>query len=75
MLPRSGIYYAVQHLHHARRGTTPPGKTAAPEVRPAGDREELGEFVRLWLVILAGVAAILGCSFLVVLACGWLVAH
>lgn len=64
MLPRSGIYYATQHLHHARRVTMHSHKTVAPEVRAAGDREELSAFVRLWLVILAGVAAILGCRWL-----------
>ena len=63
MLPRSGIYYATQHLQHARRVSLPPHKMAIPEVSPA--REELGVFVRLWLVILAGVAVILLGSWLV----------
>lgn len=64
MLPRSGIYYATQQLSHARRVSLPPFKTVAPEVSPAGYREELGVFVRLWLVILAGVAVILLGSWL-----------
>lgn len=61
MLPRSGIYYATQHLQHERRVSLPPRN---PEVIPAGYREELGVFVRLWLVILAGVAVILLGSWL-----------
>jgi hypothetical protein len=64
MLPRSGIYYATQHLQQARRVSMPPHKTATPEVSHAAYREELGVFVRLWLVILAGVVVILGCSWL-----------
>jgi hypothetical protein len=67
MLPRSGIYYATQHLHHALRVSLPPHKTATAEISPAGYREELGVFVRLWLVILAGIAVILLGS--------WLAAH
>ena len=49
-----------------------PGEMPEPDDRPVGDREEVGEFVRLWLVILAAVAVILGWSCLVVLGCSWL---
>ncbi|MDR6631430.1 hypothetical protein J2X72_000201 [Phyllobacterium sp. 1468] len=63
MLPRSGIYYAAQH--HARRVTLPPHKINDSAVIAAGYREELGVFLRLWLVILAGVAVILLSSWLV----------
>lgn len=59
MLPRSGIYYAAQHIHHAQRVTLPPKRTSEAEITPAGYREELGVFLRLWLVILAGVAVIM----------------
>jgi hypothetical protein len=65
MLPRSGIYYAAQHMHHAQRVTLPPHKIQDSEITSAGYREELGVFLRLWLVILAGVAVILLSSWLV----------
>ncbi|MBZ9603677.1 hypothetical protein [Phyllobacterium chamaecytisi] len=65
MLPRSGIYYAAQHMHHAQRVTLPPHKINDSEITSAGYREELGVFLRLWLVILAGVAVILLSSWLV----------
>jgi len=63
MLPRSGIYYAAQHMHHAKRVTLPPVKTSS-DIRPASYHEELGVFLRLWFVILAGVAVIMLGSWL-----------
>jgi hypothetical protein len=65
MLPRSGIDYAVQHMHHAQRVTLPPHKINDSEITAAGYREELGVFLRLWLVILVGVVVILYGSWLV----------
>jgi len=64
MLPRSGIYYAAQHMHQARRVTLPPHKAWATEISPANYSEELGVFLRLWSVILAGVAVIMLGSWL-----------
>ena len=40
-------------------------KSRNSEITSAGYREELGVFLRLWLVILAGVAVILLSSWLV----------
>ena len=65
MLPRSGIYYATQHMHHAQRVKLPPYTAGKSEITSAGYREELGVFLRLWFVILAGVAVILLGSWLV----------
>jgi hypothetical protein len=65
MLPRSGIYYAAQHMHQAQRVTLPPQDSVSSEITPGSYREELGVFLRLWFVILAGVAVILIGSWMI----------
>ena len=65
MLPRSGIYYATQHINHAQRVKLPPYTSGKSEITTASYREELGVFLRLWFVILAGVTVILLGSWLV----------
>ena len=64
MLPRSTDYYASRQLRHTRRVPWLPRAKGASEVKPSSYQEELGVFVRLWLVILAGVAVILLGSWL-----------
>ena len=60
MLPRSGMYQWDRQLHQEKRVSSTLSTTEA-----SSHREELGVFLRLWFVILAGVAVILFSSWLV----------
>ena len=63
MFPRSEMYPLARQLHQEKRDSSTPHDDATTEV--SAYREELGVFLRLWLVILAGVAGILFSSWLV----------
>lgn len=63
MLPRSGMYQLDRQLHQEKRASPSPNGDATTEV--SSHCEKLGVFLRLWLVILFGVAVILFSSWLV----------
>ena len=63
MFPRSEVYQLARQLHQEKRVSSTPDNDATAEV--SSSRKELGVFLRLWLVILAGVAVILFSSWLV----------
>ena len=60
MFPRSEMYQLARQLHQEKRVSSTHSTTEV-----SSHREELGVFLRLWLVILAGVAVILFSSWLV----------
>lgn len=62
MFLRSGLYHAKQHALGMQRPLPP--RDSAAKVRSTDSREDLGAYVRLWLVVLAGVAVILLGSWL-----------
>ena len=63
MFPRSEMYQLARQLHQEKRVSLAPDNDGPTDV--SSSREELGVFLRLWLVILVGVAVILFSSWLV----------
>ncbi|MBA8900039.1 MULTISPECIES: hypothetical protein [unclassified Phyllobacterium] len=64
MFTRSGMYYFAHHRQNEQPVRLPPSSANQNDVHAAPGHEELGVFLRLWGVILTGVAVILCGSWL-----------